>query len=277
VSTFSEKIVRFGASNAGMVGIYTVPGADQLAAERPTVVFWNVGVSHRIGPQRHYVQLSRHLAALNYRSLRFDLGGLGDSQTQAAGNMRLDQEVADIKSALDFLEANGLGHSFVLVGLCSSAASAHPAALSDPRVQGLVMIDGYGYATPMHTVLHTVRRLASPGNIWSRISRVFKSRFKKLNTPNISYFLEFPPKDRVEAEIISMSERGVRFLYIYTGGIQSYYNHAQQFWRMFPLLGKYRSQITAKYFNDVNHLFSYQKNRGTMIQTIEHWLVDTFA
>jgi hypothetical protein len=42
---------------------------------------FNMGANHRIGPRRINVKLARVLAARGVSSLRFDLGGVGDSET----------------------------------------------------------------------------------------------------------------------------------------------------------------------------------------------------
>lgn len=270
-----EQVVNFGNDAADLIGIYN-QAATRSSTKPPVVVMWNVGVSHRVGAQRQFVDLARRLCTLSFSSFRFDIGGLGDSQAASAGNSRRAQELADIAAALDVLSER-YGHDrFILVGFCSSSGTAHSAALADPRVVGLIVIDGYGYSTPMHRVRHTLSRVFSPRNIASRAGRITRSVLGSGdNGP--SYFSSFPPREEVETQIATMAERGMRFLYVYSGGVQIFFNHAQQFWRMFPTLGRYADRITVRYFPDANHLFMYRSNRSTLLDCLQDWVLDQFS
>lgn len=70
-----EETCVFGSANP-LVGIITHPEID---VGLPTVILLNAGLIHRIGPNRVYVRLARHLAGLGFQVLRFDLSGIGDS------------------------------------------------------------------------------------------------------------------------------------------------------------------------------------------------------
>ena len=272
----TELVVDFGADGANLVGIYTPAANSGLAARRPTILFWNVGVSHRVGPQRLYCDLARIFSALDFNVLRFDLGGLGDSIAASSGKSRHEQEINDIGTAMDYLSASYNQTKFVLIGFCSGAATAHPVAVVDRRVVGLVMIDGYGYTTWQHGIRHFYRRLLSPANIWSRMIRYLQTMFKpEVIVPG--FFLDFPERGVVEQQIVGLATRGVNILFLYTGGVQVYFNHVRQFWEMFPVVRKYAEMITVKYFAGCNHMFMYKENRIELLHCLQHWLLDRFA
>src|ERR1044072_1198890 len=69
-----EEVITVDQDTA--VGILT---HRQKNEERPTIVFFNAGMIHRIGPNRIHVKLARKLSNEGYDVFRFDLGGQGDS------------------------------------------------------------------------------------------------------------------------------------------------------------------------------------------------------
>jgi pimeloyl-ACP methyl ester carboxylesterase len=130
-----------------LFGIVTDPIVE-VPSERPAVCFLNVGSNHHIGPHRMYVDLAREIASLGYRTFRFDVGGLGESPAiTEAGENRLysDEQVADVKSAMTFLEKLRGTRRFVLVGLCSGAYLAFRAAVEDSRVCGQVLLSPHAF------------------------------------------------------------------------------------------------------------------------------------
>jgi hypothetical protein len=72
-----ERAHTFG-SHQGLVGITCEPDAGP-GLDLPGFIFFNIGLNHRVGPQRVQVELARALAVQGFASLRFDLSGLGDS------------------------------------------------------------------------------------------------------------------------------------------------------------------------------------------------------
>ena len=271
----NEIVASIDANGASLMGIFHQAKASS-SASKPAILLWNVGVSNRIGPQRHYVEMARSLCQIGFDVLRFDLGGLGDSLASDRGRSRQDQEVIEIRAAMDHI-ATHYGHTkFVLIGFCSSASNAHPAMVIDHRVRGAVLIDGYGYKTLKFSILHVARRLFSPRHWASRIKRI-GAKYLAPKAQNPGFFFDFPEQSQVERELIAVSKRGTQLLFMYSGGIQSYYNYANQFWDMFPQLKEHRANIRVVYDQTTNHLFMYQKNKHMLLSTITHWLVETCA
>lgn len=139
-----ETVWRSG-SGAGLVGILTEPLPGASAGLGAGIVFINAGVVHRVGPNRLYVNLARHLAGAGFTCLRFDLSGIGDSPHRADDLPADESAVAETSQAIDRLrEVRGL-QRFVLVGLCSGAVTAFRTALHDERVAGAVLLNPQGF------------------------------------------------------------------------------------------------------------------------------------
>ena len=100
-----ERAIQFG-SHRGLVGIVTTPDATP-DAPRPTraIVMANVGLHHRVGPYRLYVDLARRLAARGFAALRFDLSGLGDSAARPGTMSDIERGILDMTEGMAWLEA----------------------------------------------------------------------------------------------------------------------------------------------------------------------------
>jgi alpha-beta hydrolase superfamily lysophospholipase len=138
-----ETPVAFG-NDGGLFGIVTEPSAGAAAVRKQTAVLMlNVGGNYRIGPNRNYVKAARELAAAGYRTLRFDVSGIGDSRTEAgfsSDSMYRDWATVDVSAAIDMLAARGC-RRFFLMGICSGSYLAFQTALKDARVNGIVLMN----------------------------------------------------------------------------------------------------------------------------------------
>jgi pimeloyl-ACP methyl ester carboxylesterase len=130
---FGDRAALFGIRCAG----------PRLDLDRPAVLFLNTGSNHHVGNNRLWVTVARRLARQGFLSLRFDLGGIGDSP---AGPGKPDNRLyskdscADVRAALDWLESEG-HRCAVVVGLCSGAYIAFHTAIQDARIVGQVLIN----------------------------------------------------------------------------------------------------------------------------------------
>jgi pimeloyl-ACP methyl ester carboxylesterase len=138
-----ERVMRFG--DDGLVGILSEPPTAAPAATGPAVVFINAGMVHRIGPNRMYVRLARHLASRGFPSVRFDLSGIGDSQHRRDGLPADQSAVLETRQVMDAVQQATGCRSFVLAGLCSGAVTAFHTAVGDPRVVGGVLLNPQGF------------------------------------------------------------------------------------------------------------------------------------
>jgi pimeloyl-ACP methyl ester carboxylesterase len=106
----------------------------------------NAGAIRRIGPSRMWVEIARRWAAEGIPTLRLDLEGLGDADGDASrfadvAELYVPQFVAQVRAAIDFLEARTTARKFVLAGLCSGAYWSFHAALQDERVDAAFMLN----------------------------------------------------------------------------------------------------------------------------------------
>lgn len=105
----------------------------------------NAGGGRRIGVQRIWVEQARSWAALGVSSLRVDMPGIGDSdgeeQRYVLNDFFRHNRAAQLRHAMDALQARGVADRFVFCGLCSGAYYAFEATLVDERVRALLLVN----------------------------------------------------------------------------------------------------------------------------------------
>lgn len=271
----AEKVFRLGGDER-LLGILGEPEGPCAADELPAVLFLNAGFLHRAGPFGWYVTLARRLNALGFSTLRFDLSGIGDSFPRPESMSQEEKGILDIREAMDFLHARKSIRRFVLLGLCWGALHAHHAAVSDPRVAGAVFLDGYGYRTPGFYLRHYTARLfrIKPWLGWCR--RQF-ARLLPRPAPHqdslADWYLDFPPRSRIQEELQTLLRREVDLLFLYTAGLATeYFNHQRQFHEMFPKLDLADPHLQVFYDDKADHLYTSSLTRLRMFERVENWL-----
>lgn len=139
----NEVPVFFGCER--LFGILSRPGKIATADLRgqTAVLMLNVGGNYRIGPNRIYVRMARALAKQGYRTLRFDLSGLGDSRAPGGfvmGSLYSRDSTGEVMAAIDLLASQGCTR-FFLLGICSGSFVAFQTAQIDPRVTGQILMN----------------------------------------------------------------------------------------------------------------------------------------
>lgn len=139
-----ERPLRFGPAQS-LFGVLAEPpdGVQGPGSGDTALLFLNVGHNYRIGPNRLYVNMARSLAACGWRTLRFDLSGIGDSPGTAGprrGNYYAKGSEVDVSAAIDRLQSEGCSR-FWLMGVCSGSYVAFQATQADPRVNGQVLMN----------------------------------------------------------------------------------------------------------------------------------------
>lgn len=132
-----EEALQLGPYRS-LVGIYTPPSSGQKTDF--VAIILNAGLIHHAGPHRLHVTLARALAARGIGSLRADLSGIGDSSARPDNLPAQELAVREPREIMDDLAKRGHRH-FVLFGICSGARQALRAAVVDPRVKGVVMVN----------------------------------------------------------------------------------------------------------------------------------------
>lgn len=141
-ASFMEEAVVFGPGNR-LFGILCLPAQPKPGS--PALLMVNPGRTPHVGWARSHVDQARALAAEGHASLRFDLGGIGDSDGYpgAADSIEdvlySDHAVADARAGLDWL-AERTGAPVVVLGACSGAFAALRVA-ADLRVAGIVLVN----------------------------------------------------------------------------------------------------------------------------------------
>ena len=141
---FTERVVTIPSGAGALSGILAEPAS--LKPSGVCMVLLNAGAIHRIGPNRMWVEASRRWAARGVTAFRVDLEGIGESDGDASG-FRHDRAfyrpefIEQTKLVLDGLAEDRGSSRFVIVGLCSGAFWGLHAALDDPRVAGVLLIN----------------------------------------------------------------------------------------------------------------------------------------
>ena len=272
-----ERAVQFG-THRGLVGIVTTPDAtSDTTRPKRAIVMANVGLHHRVGPYRLYVDLARRLAARGFTALRFDLSGLGDSAARPGTMGDNERGVLDMTEGMAWLEAK-LGISeFVVIGLCSGVDVVHPLAVNDPRVVGAIFIDGYTYSTFGSVIRrHTLRYFQIPR--WTRLAaRMRSARQRGVTTapPTADQQLfvrDYPALDAFRAQVAGMVKRGTRLLFIWTGTYGQYNSKRQLHEMLGPSVP--RRGVDLEYMVGADHVFTAIQHRAELIERIENWMVD---
>lgn len=175
---FVERTLRFGPDDR-LVATLCEPTPGPSVGDPPALLILNTGATPRAGAGRSAVELARALALDGVGSLRLDLGGIGDSALppgEAAGDIYRRGAILEVRAALDLLEARG-ARAVVGLGVCSGAFMAFHAALVDPRLVGLVLVNLPRFAwRPFHPLVFVRTRallalLAHPATWWRALSR----------------------------------------------------------------------------------------------------------
>jgi len=276
-----ETAHTFGRSN-NLVGIAklaaTAPAIRSGQSRDLCVVMLSAGMMHNAGPYRLHVELAQSLAAFDVSSFRFDLSGIGESLAVGSSADSTTRAVDETEQAIDFLHETFGFNQFVLFGLCSGADDSLNVALADARVRGVVMLDGCGYRTP-HYHFHRLIRRKLPFLL--RRDKLVSQARSALGLPDHAAppaslapgldIREFPDRDTAQTQLQTLVDRGTSLLSIYTGGVQHYYNHADQFKRMFPNLND-RGRITVQYHRDWDHVLYLTEDRMALIGEVTDWV-----
>jgi pimeloyl-ACP methyl ester carboxylesterase len=239
-----------------------------------SVIMLNPGMLNRTGPMRLHVQLARRLAAAGISSLRFDLSGIGESLGIGVSGSSLERAAREIRWAIDWLHSQQGIRRCVLLGICSGADDSLAAATTDPRVIGCCMLDGCGYPTARHYLHWGLRKVQrwTAATKWQELWDQCRGQASQpASMPMGTDIREYPGRDESEAALLTLVERGVRFQFLYTGGVVDYYSYPNQFHDMFPRLAGHPS-IEVHYRPAWDHLISLQVDRSELFDLISRWL-----
>ncbi|MET0892538.1 MAG: hypothetical protein ABWY01_03100 [Pseudoxanthomonas sp.] len=246
---------------AGLVGI--LHGAAGPAHPDVALILLNAGMVHRIGPHRGGVELARALARAGYPVFRYDQSGLGDSPVSVQASA--ERRHLEIASAMALVTARTGATRFVVGGICSAADDAFHLASIEPRIHGLLLLDGLAYRTAGYWWRHLAPRVFSPvkwANWW---------RSRRERIPAMENFRDWPSRQQAVAKMEAMIARDVRFLFVFTGGAYRYFNHAGQ---LVACLGRVARSTHASlaYWRDCDHTFYLQRDRARLQVLVASWI-----
>ena len=270
-----EKIHRFGPGR-GLIGLTTEP-ATRADDDTPAVILLNAGLVHRIGPYRMHTVLARRLAERGFLAFRFDLSGLGDSHARTDNRSYRERTLEEVAAAMDTLTQHHGVRRFVVAGLCSGAMNAHGIAAADERVAGMILLDAYGYPTArflFKRYASNAMRSLHPRKLITHLRSLLQPDPARGGVEGIDY-LDFPPRQEIEADLSKLAARGTRMLFIYTGGVGGYYNYAGQLRDNFRSVD-FGDCLQLDYLPAVDHTFTLLKDRHALMARIEGWLQEQF-
>jgi dienelactone hydrolase len=276
-----REIAQTFGTGRTLVGIVTEPAPSARRPGSPALLLANVGMHHRIGPYRLFVDLARRLAELGFTTLRFDLAGLGDSGAHKGGVVGTDEARwnADMKAAMTLLQDQHQARSFVVLGLCSGVDPAHAIALADPRIRGAIFVDGHAFFTPMHYVHRYVFRAAKP-RAWElflkrRAPRLFGVAKEDPAAANLAFARPPMPRPRFIRELARLLEQEIPLLFAFTGEQNHVFSHAEQFHDMVRPL-ETRGRIDVSIYPRADHTLSIPEDRRAFVGAMARWLAEKF-
>lgn len=267
-----EQVVQFGPSQR-LVGIWTTP--PTVLSDAPACLLMNAGVIHRIGPHRLNVKVARALAGSGISTLRFDLSGVGDSPAALGGTHFGAQAVLDLQAAMDHLEAQLDVRRFVVFGLCSGAVNGYRLALTDHRVVGAFMFDGFSYPTLRTHVLRRWRRLRSQ-SLMSLARKIPRRLFRRPGATEEEVAdgddgPSHPSRQQFEQDMNQLVARGVAVHLVYSGSFLEHFNYPNQLRDAFPK-APFLEAVRVDYLPDVDHTVTSLAAQRKVIATVLQWV-----
>ncbi len=258
-----DRIVQFGPEGR-LVGVLS--GAS-LPAAAPTLVLPSAGLVPRAGPFRLHVELARRLAPRGIRTFRFEVPGVGETPRLAGVGAR-----EATLAALDRLASHYGCKEFVVGGVCSAADAGWHAALADPRVRAVVMLDGVSFTGPWFQLARLAGVMRRPIREWRGVARRWFARARSgAPAPDMADYREWPDRGEARRQFAALLARNVRSLWIYTGGYSDRFLHPRQFaWSFGPAAGD--RMVAMHYWPDCDHTFYARAHRDRLLVTIENWL-----
>jgi len=288
----SEEIACSFGDNSQLVGVYTKP--KRTDDESICAIYITAGFLHHVGPTRLHVELARTLSRQSIAGLRFDLSGIGDSETSSLGGYFTERSVAEIRAAMNFLQEQYGHKKFVLIGLCSGADDALATAQQDTRVNGVVLLNGYAYPAGNYK-LYRFKEFVLPRLLmWEKwVNKIKRSLTGQKSTSELidagaantdaidsqekaavsaldDDYRYIPPKEETGNIIKKLTNDGVQLFFIYSGSEYDTYTYQGQLKAMFPELID-NGRVQEKYIKEADHTFILKADRDKLSAWVENW------
>jgi hypothetical protein len=285
-----ERAVTFGPSGH-LSGILCEPVQPRAGA--PAALLWNMGIHHRVGSFRIWVDLARRLARAGFISLRFDLGGMGDSGSRQTFTEDLSR-AEDLDDAMAVVTRRTGIATFAPIGFCSGVDQLHPLGLRDSRVVAMGYIEGYAWQTPGFWLRYPLRYLRGP--LWreklARLSdRKGLAKLKGLLAPKrlpvdpiameeaagAAMFSRHPP-DRLAfaRDLCTLLGRDVKLFFAFFG-LEGRFTHEGQFEEMTGIKPGRGRGLELFFLGGADHLLMHVEDRALTLSRVVEWLSAAFA
>lgn len=265
-----ETCCQFGPARQ-LAGIITEPASPE---RRAVCVLVSAGLVPKFGPHRLYALLARRLACEGFLTLRFDLGGIGESPPQSARLTLRERTELEIEAAVSFLCEEYGAERVVLGGLCSGATDSLRHAESDPRVTAVVLIDPFSYDTLdsgwRYFLLRVAGRVLRIAGIYEPLVDVSVESSRTSPRPKLIDY-KYMQHDESRRVLAALLERRVRAHFVYTGGMRQFFNHPSQLAAMFKGLDL-RDLVTVDHFPRTGHTQILEEDREELIEAISRRL-----
>ena len=292
---FVETPMRFGRRGR-IFGVLCQPaqGRPDLA-----VIITNSGRDPHYGSCRQSVTFSRQLAKVGIASLRMDFAGLGDSLGPTGRDHLLtpmfeSDRLPDIRGAIDALERLGY-RRFAAQGLCAGAYHSLQAALSEPRLSALLLVNIPLFTLPGQVVMnyltyrgstlaHYIERLFSIDGLKKLVSgrvdlaNILRGQIAQAKVRTAAKVQDVAsrvgmadrrtPAHRMMAEL---SARGVRTLFLFSEGQSEIDAFAQEFGGRGEGLASYpgaEMQVIQHMDHDMSHAPGRKIGHGLMVDFV---------
>jgi len=272
-----EKVVTFGEGKQ-LVGVITEPEQQEKIDDAPGVLILHSGMHHHVGPFRLHVVMARRIAACGYPVLRFDVAGMGDSSSRKDTEYDVDRTITDIRHAMDELTSRKGTRHFILMGLCTGANNAHKVAVVDDRITGGVFLGGYSYPTWQFYIRRYGPIALNPKRVINIVANMGRGLFskpqagkKRARISDGFHWWVLPPKDKTRKDFMTLVDRGVNLLFVFSRAESNRYNYRKQMAHAFPTVD-FKGRLKVLINKDAHHAYIMEADRDKLINQIIGWL-----
>jgi len=281
-----EKAVLFGKTKS-LVGIIAEPTSRPEGDCLPAIIILNAGFVHRVGPNRLHVKIAREMATVGHLVLRFDFSGIGDSEISGDNIPFEERTLLEVQQAMDYLGATRNIQDFILVGICSGADIAFRTACCEPRVIGMIGINGYYLDRRVVQQMNPHIKNSTQKRYYSSRLLDYRSWWRlitgKSDFRSIVRFLVIRLKGLVARDILAqpetdlperwdlMRQRSVDVLLIYSEGsmaLDAFHLALKEKLGKFATSGKLKVEIIGH----SDHVFTLLSSQEMLIGLLRQWV-----
>ena len=297
----SERAVVFGEER----GLFGVLSEHVVRDERvgTGIILANAGSVHHVGPGRMYVTLAREWATLGFSVLRFDVGGVGDSETRAGSadnHPYPNHAVDDVECAARWLVEHAGLERVVVTGLCSGAHASFHAGLELDCLAGIVVINPIVFywnpscaldvsAWMNYSESRRYRQSARNVGSWMRLARgqvnvrhaaaVAYRRAREVLGGSASAVarrlgIMKPARDDVARDLARVSAKGVTTLLVFSEGDPGLDFVRRRHAREIRLLERDRRNFAMRVVQNADHTFTRLEARDRLRQLLTTHLME---